>query len=264
MIDIILGSIFAIEAGIDSKDFTVPIEQKDSPFTLTDIKSCLACHQMPTRVDRKDCNEEILKINNNGVVIDVVRFEQFINQFAELKDYQRCDLVMADSGDEHKKIVFCDLCCYEEKYVEPNNGAYPEGKRAKARQQMKQSVKLLISNSSTTAVNLFTYAEKVCLFAWRDYNSSMNEPIVHERGNVLSNMQSFIHVPSTSAKQLHWEEPELCGFFLCKINTLLFIIGKVSRYKRLFNMENLSSRFALRTAKLPDSAPRLNGVGKPF
>lgn len=103
-----------------------------------------------------------------------------------------------DSGVNHTKIVFCDLCCYEEKYVESNDGnSYPQGKRAKARLQMERSIEVLVQES-VTAVNLLTYPEKVCLFAWRDY-SVPDTPVRAERGNPLSNMQAMITSPSSMA-----------------------------------------------------------------
>ena len=49
--------------------------------------------------------------------------------------------------------------------VEANDGSsYPQGKRAKARQQMGKSIEVLVQET-VTAVNLLTYPEKVCLFA---------------------------------------------------------------------------------------------------
>jgi len=71
---------------------------------------------------------------------------------------------MAHHLSTSKKVRYC---CYSEAFVEPNTGKYPQGKRAKARQQMERSIDALI-NQHVTAVNLLTYHEKVCLFAWRE------------------------------------------------------------------------------------------------
>lgn len=201
MIDMILKAIYGVESGMP--EVQLDMEVKTAPFVLSDPCSCCVCPQQADTKGYDVCNQEILRVDNHGATIEVVRFEEFIQQFRKLQNTQRCDLIMADAGMERNKIVFCDLCCYEEKYVEPNTGYYPEGKRAKARQQMKQSIEILI-RESTTAVNLLTYANKVCLFAWRNKNwSSTSSP---QRGNVLANMSAFTRVPSTTVQQMQWEE----------------------------------------------------------
>ena len=200
MIEQLLKESFPVLYGLNPDKVSVPIQIKDIPFVLSDPKTCFDCQTNPSRADRIYCNREILKVNNNDTSINVVWFEDYIQQFkntrANVKD--RCDVILTDNGVNHTKIVFCDLCCYEEKYVEPNDGnSYPQGKRAKARQQMEKSIEVLIQES-VTAVNLLTYPEKVCLFAWRDY-SVPNTPVRAERGNPLSNMQAMITSPSSMA-----------------------------------------------------------------
>ena len=86
----------------------------------------------------------------------------------------------------------------QQKVVEANDGSsYPQGKWAKARQQMEKSIEVLVLES-VTAINLLTYPEKVCLFAWRDY-SVPDTPVRAERGNPLSNMQAMMTSPSSMA-----------------------------------------------------------------
>jgi len=200
MIQEILGQVFPIEYGIDPDTICVPIHRYNEPFSESDIKTCDSCKNNPKRVNRTNCNREILKVDNKGKEVAVVEYEKYIAQFERkrVSAGDRCDLIMADSGTDRRKIVFCDLCCYEEKYVEPNAGKkYPEGKRAKARQQMERSIEKLIQES-TTAVNLLTYSEKVCLFAWRDYDVP-DVPVMATRGNARSNVQAFGSVASNMA-----------------------------------------------------------------
>lgn len=191
MIESLLKNAFPVQYGMPAGSVSVYVQRHSEPFTLSDAKACRECHATEQRANRANCNEEILKVNNNGVEIAVVEFEKYITQFehtdANVKD--RCDFLMTDSGEGHNKIVFCDLCCYEEKYVEPNTGSYPMGKRAKARKQMEESIKVLLEESAT-AVNLLTYPEKVCLFAWRDYDVP-DEHIIAKRGDARSNMLAF-------------------------------------------------------------------------
>jgi len=201
MIESLLRNSFPVQYGLPTGSVNVFVQRYNAPFTRSDEKSCNACHANPNRANRIGCNEEILKVNNNGTEIAVVEFEKYITQFentsANVKD--RCDILMTDSGMAHNKIVFCDLCCYEEKYVEPNTGMYPMGKRAKARQQMERSISVLLEES-TTAVNLLTYPEKVCLFAWRDYDVP-DSHIAATRRDARSNVLAFGSSVSNLAKQ---------------------------------------------------------------
>ena len=168
MIENILGQIFPVEYGVTPASIHVPIVWHNAPFSVSDPNACDPCQANPQRAYRAGCNHEILRVNNNGEEIALVSYEQYITQYGQ-NIGERCDLLMTDSGMERRKIVFCDLCCYSEALVEPNTGKYPQGKRAKARQQMERSIDTLI-HQHVTAVNLLTYHEKVCLFAWRDYD----------------------------------------------------------------------------------------------
>lgn len=188
MIENILGQIFPTEYGVDPASIHVPIVRRNAPFSVSDPKACVPCQANPQRAYRAGCNHEILRVNNNGEEIAVVSYEQYIAQYGQ-NIGERCDLLMTDSGMERRKIIFCDLCCYSEAFVEPNTGRYPQGKRAKARQQMERSIDALI-NQDVTAVNLLTYHEKVCLFAWRDYDVP-DVPVMATRGNARSNVQAF-------------------------------------------------------------------------
>lgn len=191
MIESLLRDIFPVQYGLTIGTVEVPIRRYHSSFACSDEKTCIFCRANSDREYRMNCNEEILKVNNNGTEIAVVEFEKYIAQFektsANVKD--RCDLLMSDGGMDHNKIVFCDLCCYEEKFVEPNDGKYPMGKRAKAYQQMERSIEVLLEES-ITAVNLLTYPEKVCLFAWRDYDVP-DTYVSAQHKNARANVQVF-------------------------------------------------------------------------
>ncbi len=202
MIEDILRDYFPREYGLNPENVHIDINTKNEPFTLTDRISCTRCHAIPERENRRNCNEEILKINNNGATIDIVNFEDYIGQFMNTPAniHDRCDRIMADHSDGHNKIVFCDLCCYDEKYVEPNEGnSYPEGKRAKARRQMEKSIEVLVTET-VSAVNLLTYPERIFLFAWRDYNVP-DQPVTAHRGDPLRNMGAMLTTPSNMAQQ---------------------------------------------------------------
>lgn len=201
MIESILKNAFPTFYGKKTKDLEVPIRRMHAPFSETDTKSCTRCRALPERECRRQCNEEILRVDNSGREVAVIRFEEYIAQFvgtdANIRD--RCDLLMADGGERHEKIAFCDLCCSTEAYVLPNDGKYPGGKRAKARQQMLRSIEVLVQES-VTAVNLLTYPERVCLFAWRDYDVP-DVPVYASRGDARANMLVFGSIASNMASQ---------------------------------------------------------------
>ena len=197
MIENILGQIFPTEYGIAPASIYVPIVRHNVPFSVSDPNACGSCQANPQRANRAGCNHEILKVNNNGEEIALVSYEQYIAQYSQ-NIGERCDLLMTDSGMGRRKIVFCDLSCCSEAFVEPNTGKYPQGKRATARQQMGRSIDALIKQH-VTAVNLLTYHEKVCLFAWRDYDVP-DVPVLATRGNARSNVQVFGCPVSNMAK----------------------------------------------------------------
>jgi len=207
MIEHLLKYDFPRCYNIPSSNVTVPITRHNQPFSETDSKACESCHANPRRTDRLDCNKEVLRVDNNGCEIAVIRFEEYIKQFehTSANSTNRCDLIMSESGVSHEKIVFCDLCCNDEKYVNPNNGKYPEGKRAHARKQMMDSVNTLLGES-LTGISLLTYPTKICLFAWRDYNVP-DYPTRPSRHNARSNVQAFsTTVSSMSAKMTSYRQ----------------------------------------------------------
>lgn len=193
MIAEILKELYPIECGLDNNQIVLSKETENKPFSLSDKKACIACKN----AKQLSCNEKILKVNNNGYDIDIVDFEKYVNQ-NPFKGTKVCDRILADSGQNRRKIVFCELFCGEEKYVEPNEGIYPQGKRARAREQMNASRELLLQKD-VTRVNILTFAEKICLFAWRDY--FLDIPVKAKRGDVKSNMLAMLTTPSNMANQ---------------------------------------------------------------
>lgn len=193
MIEEVLKRVFPIEYGREPNTIVVPIERKNFPFAIGDEKACRECHALPSRVDRMGCSEEVLKVDNNGANIAVVHLEKYMKQFAgtAIGDNQCCDYLMTDSGKGHNKIVFCELCCYDERYVEK--------KQAKARQQMERALEALIQEPQMTVLML-TYPQKVHLFAWRDYNAP-DRPVVPSRGDARANMQVFGVTASSMASK---------------------------------------------------------------
>jgi hypothetical protein len=188
MIKQILKETFSLKENSKPKEINVDIEEKTVPFVLSDTKSCSICQGNPKNKDRSDCNREILKINNNGIKLNIVNYEKYINQFN--LDTNKCDYIITESGKIHEKIVFCELTCSNEVYVEPNEGIYPEGKRARARKQLTESLKHFVLQQKITEQYLLTFPKKICIFGWRDYEAIKNT-IDNEINRNLENMQIF-------------------------------------------------------------------------
>lgn len=203
MIEFFLKYRFPRHYGIDPDTVNVPIERIQDPFTKVDAKACNDAVAIPYngggafnkyRDVCSTCDRVVLKVDNNGHKITIVEFENYINSLTGTITGNRCDLLMTD-GISHNKIVFCDLCCYDERYIGPNAGHHPEGKRAFARKQMETSIELFM-DVDVLNHHILTYPEKVCLFAYRTYNA-IQQPVRAQRGNVENNMQAMMVTPSS-------------------------------------------------------------------
>jgi hypothetical protein len=108
-------------------------------------------------------------------------------------------------GDSHNKIVFCDLCCYDDYYIEPNAGHHPEGKRAEARKKMEDSVEMLLREDLLNHY-ILTFPEKVCLFAYRSYSTLQPKMAQRGRNNTEINMQAMLTTASSVSGRIVTED----------------------------------------------------------
>ncbi len=198
MIERLLKEALPLHYGISQENVTIPTAVHDNPFTETDKKACseMAGAKNNGKSVCQNCDHTMLRVDNNGQSITVVRFEEYVNSLpAKITDgKKRCDLLMTD-GMPHNKIVFCDLCCYEEKYI--------SNKRAKAHLQMEQSVDFLLTIDVLNHY-ILTYPQKVCLFAYR--LNAVQHPVKAERGNAESVMQTMMTTPSSVSAHITTKE----------------------------------------------------------
>lgn len=187
------------EYGIDANGVNIDMTTQRGMVELSDAKACDDCQEL--RPQRIACTKVNLRVNTSDNSIDIVDFEKYANQFdntaAAMKD--RCDYILVDASIGHNKIAFCDLTCSEEKYVNPNDGKYPLGKRAKAAMQMKKSLESLLAEP-LLATCILTFPERVCLFGWRDY--AVPADVTPQRGNAARNMLAFMNTPSAKSGTL--------------------------------------------------------------
>lgn len=217
MIDI-LKEILPRSLGADPEGIEMPVRVERQPFARADAKACKAAtkadYAAREAFDKyrhvcQECNHVVLKVNNSGQEISVVDFEEYISQLPqkETAGKHRCDLLMSD-GEQHKKIVFCELCCYDEKYIEPNDSiGMPQGKRAQACRQMKESVEFFLREEGNTVVaqHILTYSEKVGLFAYRSY-ACAEQLGEAPSGKAEANMWAMLRTPSAVSEQVITEE----------------------------------------------------------
>ncbi len=211
MIEFLLKNTLPAHFGISPDRVNVPVEKKSAPFTETDAKTCEEAAHTTYRKGSSfnklqslcsQCDHVVLKVDNRGKDVYVVDFETYMNSLpAKLSEgKRRCDLLMTD-GLPHNKIVFCDLCCYDERLIEPNDSLnMPEGKRARARQQMAQSLEFLIGIDLLSHY-ILTFPERVCLFAFKSYRSPQ-PPTIAKRDNAEANMLAMVTSPSSVSGQI--------------------------------------------------------------
>lgn len=201
--ELIIGRLLQVnypnKYGIDAKGVNIDMTTQRGIVELSDAKACDDCQEL--RPQRIPCNKVNLRVNTSAKSIGIVDFEKYANQFdntaAAMKD--RCDYILVDASVGHNKIAFCDLTCSDEKYVNPNNGKYPLGKRAKAAMQMKKSLETLLVEP-LLATYILTFPERVCLFGWRDY--TVPADVTPQRGNAARNMLAFMNTPSAKSGTL--------------------------------------------------------------
>lgn len=212
MIERHLKNTLPQEYDINPDIVVVPFAKKTRPFTEVDSKSCDEAKAKSKnnevsfrKFERlcRTCDRIILKVDNSGHEITVIEFEKYLNNLPKrISDSKRCDLIMTD-GISHNKIVFCELCCYDEKYLTGDNGCLSGGKRARAREQMKQSVEFLL-NIRQIDHYIMTYPQKICLFAYKSF-STLEKPVYAQKKDAEANMQAMFTTASSICSQFSSE-----------------------------------------------------------
>ena len=198
MIEELLRLRFPSDYGLDIEKVNVPLSTQSESFTLSDQKACSECKA--DRPEREKCDEKTLKIKlATDETVTIVNFEKYLNQFGNrLEKYgtKRCDFLILDDNESHRKVAFCDLTCSDHRYVDGQTG-----KRAKVVKQMKDSLESLLKVDVLNQY-ILTFQDKVFLFGWREFLISDTEP---ERNNPLSNMGTFCQTPSAMSGTLEYQ-----------------------------------------------------------
>ena len=189
MIETLLKDDLPHAYGLTRPNVTLSYSDKTGTFEIGDQDACQNCKQKFP--ERNWCNEKTMKVDAAGSTITLVEYEEYMNQFNGriYANGGRCDLLMFDA-DNHK-VIFCDLGCYSEEYVEK--------KRIKSHQQVCDSLaRFLRKPCGKTFIDQFK--EKVLIFGRRDPAVDSNAVYAPVRGNVKGNMQAFLKNPISMPK----------------------------------------------------------------
>lgn len=173
-----------------------PCSIKKTDFSLGDPNACMKCALL------NNCDQIVMNVKTDAPVA-VLEFETFVNQFGDKSDTingERCDYLLYDPSEAKSKIAFCELTCSDGKFVEPNNGRYPDGKRARAYNQIKNSLEHLLS-VPVLNVNILTYpsTSRYGVFGWRERNEPSDD-------KVLKSLTDFIDTPSAAETIMYTED----------------------------------------------------------
>ena len=197
MIEELLRERFTLDYALNTTEVIVPLTIYCDTFILSDSKTCAECKG--SRPGRENCNKETLWIEvAKGETVTTVNFEEYLNQFGDKLDkykMQRCDYIILDDSESHRKFAFCDLTCSEQKYVDGK-----EGKRAEAFKQMKVSLDSLLKVDVLNQY-ILTYRDKVFLFGWREFTIP---DITLKRNDSLSSIGVFLKTPSAESQTLEY------------------------------------------------------------
>ncbi len=153
-----------------------------------DYVSCKSCK-------RETCNQKIMIVDAENYNITIVEHEDYVCQFngKVFANGGRCDYLLFD--DRLHKLVFCELGCYSEEYVEK--------KKAVAHKQVTESLQRLLDKPSGVNV-VSSFRERQLVFFRRDPN--LQSQTFPARGDVSRNFQAFINNPATTSAYLEADE----------------------------------------------------------
>lgn len=197
MIDTLLKNDLPRAYGLTRPNVQLHYENLSGQFELGDAKACANCENRHGNA----CNQKTMRINASNFVVTVMDHEDYINQFNGTKfaEGKRCDFLMCDM-ETHQKIVFCDLGCYSEQYVQK--------KQECAYKQVCYSLKRFLDKPcGKEFIDRFT--EKILIFGRRDRAIAATEKNKPLKGNVKGNMQIFLTNPFSKSKIL--ESKEIIG-----------------------------------------------------
>ncbi len=184
----------------DACDISGFTEEKEGVISLRDDKTCIGSSRVPSC--DYDCDQTLLFIKSDAP-LTIVNFDRWRSS----GEGKKCDYLAFDSSEDRKRFALCELTCSISKYVDYNKFLNRIGKRAIAREQMRQVWHNIINNSNPALwVYIEQYREKSAIFGWRERN-------IKNSNKAIQSMQGFSHTPGSSSKVKVFEEFDLDGGF---------------------------------------------------
>ncbi|MBD5351259.1 MAG: hypothetical protein HDR86_00325 [Bacteroides sp.] len=211
MLKTLLESHFHKAYGLTRAQVNVNSQVCCGTFSLSDPKACELCDSNAT------CNHQTLLISSDEPV-QIINLEEFARQFDGTKaEFEGgvCDFLLFSAINT--QMALCDLSCSSAAYVEPNHGKYPEGKRAKALSQMKNSLNKLLYADVLFELKILSNSRKRLIFSWREPQVDVIDP-------AEQTMMDFITTPDSDEEMLTAEEH---GFEFVQI-----------KYPKIYRWEN--------------------------
>lgn len=135
--------------------------------------------------------------NEKEQKIMILHYEKFINQFGPGRNAgkgKKCDYLLMDEGNT---LLFNELSCGQEEYLEGNGGKI--GKREMAKEQLTASIDRVICVPSI-ATYIESFSNRVALFSYR-----MND--IEHVGSVIGESVRMFQSPLMQYPQLESVEP---------------------------------------------------------
>ena len=172
-----------------TKTVKVISEQKTGVFERADDKACAGCARN-TKSFFEGCDQKVLRCDAGEQDVEVIELELFVANYNGLKKLRPnyvCDLLMV--GDD--KVVFCDLACYNPKYLKSfvkSDGKPQKGKRQHAREQIENSIEKL-TGVPEIADEILSKSKRIGLFAYRRKEKIVTDLV---DSTALTGMRSLI------------------------------------------------------------------------
>jgi hypothetical protein len=184
----------------DACDISGFTEEKEGVISLRDDKTCIESSRMLSC--DYDCDKTLLFIESD-TPLTIVNFDKW--RFTGVG--KKCDYLVFDSSEDRKRFALCELTCTMSKYVDDHGFLGRIGKRATAREQMRQVWHSIINNfNPALCVYIEQYREKSAIFGWRERN-------INNYNKAIRSMQGFSHAPGSSSKVKMFEELDFDGGF---------------------------------------------------
>lgn len=201
----LLENDFALRYGDGGQSYSINTLVK-SEFLLGDYHACNQCRPF----FKMGCDHVIFHVVANNEVV-YIPIEDFINQFPELSDKERCDVLLYDE----QKIVLADMFCGMSGYAEDHlrEGKMVIGKKAKVFNQIESTLDILYT-IPTIATLIDSKVSKIGVFACRlvDMEHFISPSQMSSSMNMFLHMNRHLSQKPIAIRMKHGFEYVTCRY----------------------------------------------------